>query len=68
MKNSLKTAAFVLAMILGWSFEGMAQTTQYVTLTAAYAYGGLIGGLGALGTVASFVSHAGFVVTFGEPG
>jgi len=50
MKNSLKTAAFVLAMILGWSFEGMAQTTQYVTLTAAYAYGGLIGGLGALGT------------------
>ena len=37
-------------MILCCSFKGAAQSSQYVTLTATYAYGGFIGGLGGLGT------------------
>jgi hypothetical protein len=39
MKKSLKSAAFVLVIILGWQFNGAAQSSQYVTVTAAYPFG-----------------------------
>ena len=35
MIKSLKSAAVLLVIILGWSFKGTAQTVQYVTLSAS---------------------------------
>jgi hypothetical protein len=37
-RHAIKTVAVALALILGWSFKGAAQTTQYVTLQAGGSF------------------------------